>query len=370
MKKRDLNIDLLKVTVLYLIIIGHFINHSGILNCVSDFSVFGVVTWTLKALVCISVNVFIFITGYYSVNIEFKISKFINLIVTVWTLSVFSSVIGYIITKCLGGTLEIITLIKGFFPLFTNLYWFITAYLVLYLLFGYINKIVSNSSKRELQFLLLISFIVFSCWCSIWPKSLDTTGGFGIIWFIVLYLTGAYIRVYEINILKKRNCMIVIFIIYLIIMVGIKYFSLKISSTILPTFSQKVNAVMFKYNFPLVYIASVIFFGIFLYGIKIPDKRKMLWIRFFSKNTLGIYLIHENPLIRELIWGHINLNLIQKNIVVYIFFIIVLCAMVFVACSLIEQGRKLLFNVCRIDYLVDKISNYLERCVNKIQNEE
>lgn len=164
--------------------------------------------------------------------------------------------------------------------------------------------------------------------------------------------------------------MIVIFIIYLIIMVGMKYFSLEISSTFLPSFSQKVNAVMFKYNFPLVYIASVIFFGIFLYGIKIPDKRIMSWISIFSKNTLGIYLIHENPLIRELIWGHINFNLIQKNIVMYIFFIIILCGLVLVACSLIEQGRKVLFNVCKINYLLDRISNYLERCVNKIKYEE
>ena len=66
--------------------------------------------------------------------------------------------------------------------------------------------------------LLLILFIFFSVFSSFLPGnfSFDSTGGYGIIWFIVLYLFGAYIKLYwKDNYNNNKNLYIYLLIFYI-----------------------------------------------------------------------------------------------------------------------------------------------------------
>ena len=65
-------------------------------------------------------------------------------------------------------------------------------------------------------------------------------------------------------------------------------------------------------------------------------------INFISSTTLGIYLIHEHPLIRPLLWGtwlNVKYHALNNN-----FWLFAICSVVivFVVCSIIEILRSLL----------------------------
>lgn len=166
----------------------------------------------------------------------------------------------------------------------------------------YLNKIIQTCSQIELQKLLLISVVFFSIWSSIYPNSLDKTGDFGIIWFVILYITGAYIKKYPVNI-KTKNCVYGL-LIYEIIMITIRYASIIISKILSIGFDVMVNAVLYKYNFPLVYIASILLILIVSNLKEIKNKNEKT-IMYLAGITLDIYVIHENLFIRNFIWGQI-----------------------------------------------------------------
>lgn len=351
--KKNSNLEILKIIAIYWIISGHMMIHTGTYNIIDNYSIVGIFSWFYKSIFVLSVNLFVITSGFFLVKSKFKINKIVKMWTIIWTLSVIFSIIGYLCLKFYKDEVYNLLLIKSFFPLFSNQYWYITTYFVLYLFSGFLNKLIYACDKNNLKHLLILCFIIFSVWSSIWPSSLDRTGGFGIIWFIILYLTGAYIRLYGINISGRFELFYLLA--YLFIMLSIKYISLFIGNTFIIGFDSKVNAVMYKYNFPLVYIASIMFFYLFAKHKKVSYRYEKL-IHSVASSTLSIYIIHEHPLIRKFLWGLVDIENYSKNVIFFIFLIITLPFIVMVICYFVEIFRKKLFVIINIDSLESKIS--------------
>ena len=131
---------------------------------------------------------------------------------------------------------------------------------------------------------------------------MNPQGGNGILWFLMLYCTGAYLRRFP----PERNAVFyviaygVCLIISVVSQFGIAFISEKLGyngagAARLSTFD----------SFP-VYLASVAVFCAFLRLRGFTRGGKLLtWL---SAGTFSVYLLHEHDLLRPLIWGSVKLN--------------------------------------------------------------
>lgn len=87
--------------------------------------------------------------------------------------------------------------IKVMLPVKGNAYWFATMYIGLYLLHPYLNRMIIGVDKVEARKLLYCLIFLFSIYSFV-GDTYQTHSGFSVVWFIVLYFIGAYIRLFGI----------------------------------------------------------------------------------------------------------------------------------------------------------------------------
>ena len=138
MKQRSTNFELLRIVSMFMIIVFHCAYHSTF-NFDGALTVNTLSVKTFWMLGELGVNLFILTSGYHQVMGRFKWKKLILLIAEV----VFYNVLLHLVAVMLGEyELERITsLYSWFFPILTNNFWFITTYVITYLLSPYLNKL-------------------------------------------------------------------------------------------------------------------------------------------------------------------------------------------------------------------------------------
>ena len=344
--KRNYSLDLLKIISIIFVIVLHYNNGriGGLLsNTQPGTSNFFIARFT-EILSIIACNLFVLISGYFLCQSnKIKIRKIVDIVILllfygiiIYAVSIFT---GLIIFNKKTLKLMLLTIDDR---------WFINIYVLLYILHPYINKMISCINKKQYTMLILICVFFFSIWSSVLLKpkgmiNLNTfvsDSGYGITNFIMLYLIGAYIRLYYDN--KKMN-KLVLFIIY-------------IALSLLGTFIYYNFPNAKNYNFIINVINSIIVFLIFK-NINIT-KRKI--ISKFAECSLAIYIIHENLFIRRFIYRNIFLSSSFYNSSFLLINMICTCISIFIICAIIEFGRKYLFKVT-INKLIDK-----NKLLNKI----
>lgn len=250
----------------------------------------------------VAVNIFVMISGYFMIKSRFKFRRFFRLICQVLFYTLLIPLILAIFGLPLIAEEEgIYGFIQYIFPISTNHYWFITAYLLLYLLSPFLNTAFEKIEKKQLEKLLLLLLAIFCGIKSLVPLSLNIDGfGYDFGWFICLYLSGAYIRIYGLPILEKKGRGLILYLICVALI-----FFLKIGSYALYTTSGYLKYffdIPFHYNFILVYLASV---GLFIAYMKVEIKegRISALVRGISPLCLGVYLWHMHIDIRENWYG-------------------------------------------------------------------
>lgn len=358
MEKRSSNLELLRIISMLMIIAHHFAVHGGFNIVEKEFGINKIIIQILSSGGKFGVNLFVLITGCFLINSKFNLKKLIALIIQ----NLFYSVIILLVFSIfpLEITIGIKKIIKSFFPIIYSLNWFITVYIILYIFTPFINKFINIISKQE--YLKLIFLLITLC--SFIPTfSLGNLAFSELSWFLMLYLIGGYFKLYPNNYTEKVlfNFMYGI-LFYLLICIsfivfdflGIKYY-----------FFVK-GAVYFagQKSFPLL-ISSI---GIFL-GFKNLKIKNMKVINKIASTTLGIYLIHDNFLVREFLWlkfFKVYEHFYDKNLLFYSFKIIFL---VFISCMMLDFIRQFLFkysiNIFLEKYF-DRIFSFFERYLEKL----
>ena len=272
---RKSNIELLRIISMFLIILFHFSDWGNLIN-IHNISLSNTILGIfLNSFGTIGINIFVIISGYFLINSKFKVKKLIKLMLEV----IFYSISIVLILKIFNIVkISDDTFIRSFFPISNNVYWFATAYIGLYILTPFINKFLKSLDKKQYQLILfvllimksLIPFLTFNVY-----KEFD-----GLTWFILLYMIGAYLKIYDIKYLEnnKRNICITIIGIILLFIINLICWVFNI-----PLFLNK------NYSLPLLIIALLIF-KIFL-NINIKDNKI---INIFARSSFAVYLIHMN----------------------------------------------------------------------------
>ena len=165
LKKRQSNIELLRILAIICIISFHYVYKSGYV--LTDLKANSLIIKSFWFLGELGVNLFILITGYFLINSKFSFKKLIKLIIEVN----FYYLITLFVSLTFGNSIEggIVALFPNFkttflrfFAVIFNRYWFITAYILIYILSPYLNKFIKSLTKNEHKKLLIIILTIWS----------------------------------------------------------------------------------------------------------------------------------------------------------------------------------------------------------------
>lgn len=355
-QKRVESLNLLKVFLTVFVIILHLNNTHGGKALLYSVGFNKEIVLVFEAITICAVNCFILISGYFLSSHEKRdISKIIYLIITV-------SFFNFMISLCLQlfniSPLSIKQLIISLIP--SN--YFIWLYGVLYIISPYINKCIGNLDKDKFSKFMILSIILFS----VWPTMLDcitsmtgvgfsgmytinassNEGGYTLVWFVVLYCSGAYLRKYSLN---EKNLYI-----FAVISIILIYLLLHVTVTVI------------NYDNILVYIASITIFSIFN-KIKLKESKIIYML---SKRSFDIYVIH---CCLYVLWTSLNLKRIYtSNFVVFIIYYVAMFVIMYLVSLVISIiGDFLLYPVrILVNTCVNKINIQLNRYLDKKLMEE
>lgn len=280
--KRETGFELLRIIAMFLIGAFHVMSYGGVIYKALEQTI----VWQrlIYAVFTVSVNIFVLISAYFMVNSKLKPKKIIYL----WLQVVAYSVGSYIIL-CLfiDGQFSLYEFAMCFLPVIAKKYWFFTAYFLLMLISPFLNKVLHNSSKKELLLLNALLFIVvFLCKNFGIADIVSLREGLSLIWFCFLYVFAGTLRLYPLSIKKW--------------LLGIIY----VGSTLLlwlciflpkERFIFQILYNSMNYTSPLVLIASISIFLLFK-GINIKNNFIHNTICWVSSLTFGIYLLQESAI--------------------------------------------------------------------------
>ena len=299
------------------------------------------------------VSMYIFISGY----VGFKTTKYSNLLY-LWFCALFYN-IGFIKYFSIYKPNIYNRKIKltDFFPVLTNQYCYFTAYFGMYLFLPVFNKGIENINKSQLKIMIITLIGVYIVIKDYIIPKLDTfkmNGGYSTIWFLIFYSTGAYFGKYK----KERS--LIKKIIYNVIYILIFYNSTNLcfvltklsfhgrNSKFKEEYIKFFKKLFIKRISALPMILQSISLTLFLTNIKY-NKYISKIITFFSPLTFGVYLIHDNNIIRAKVMKNI-LNNYSKNLPFYsvVKIILIKALKIFTKCSIIDYLRNILFRICQI----------------------
>lgn len=314
--KRETGFEILRILAMFFIIVVHLLNAGGILKNANE----NTISWhkMLYSFFTPSVNVFVLVSAYFMATSKIKFKKLLSL----WFQVVFYTLTTYLFSSLLiYKNFSFSVFVGCFFPIISKKYWFFSAYFILMLISPFLNKILNNSTKKELYLLSGLLFIIsyLSLKQSI-GSIYDLNSGYSVLWFITLYIFAGTLKLYPLNI--KKTYTLIIYCILLILMW---------------IFDE------FNYNDPLVVLASISLLLLFD-GIKIKNIYIHNSLCYVSSLTFGIYLI-ESSFLKN--YWRFNVFKIQNFYTSTIspLWVVIIAFNIFVLCSFIEIIRKFLIIV-------------------------
>ena len=347
-KPKESNLELLRIINMLLIIAHHLAVHAPF---VFENIHIKYIVYFLSLGGKIGVNSFVLLTGYLLVDKTLKIKNLFRIWIDVFFYSITILVFFYFYDK------SYIYNIKFYiFPITYSLYWFITTYFIMYIILYFFNfQLYNIERKRYLKFIIIL--VIFWSILSSFPNT--NLGYTNILWFILLYLIGGYIKLY-INKIKNK---------YLYLFVGIFfYFIIFIRTIINHSVLESDKYIITHYiemNDFFILLVSILLL-LFFSNLNIKYNK---YINIISSTTLGIYLIHDNPSVRTFLWtsyfklfeitGGKNLILSSIKIIFTIFFICMIIDLIrkFIIEVLLKRKINQIYEI--LVFLNDKIDKFL-----------
>ena len=325
--QRESNIELCRIASIICVLLLHsgFI-YIGWPKTLADTSL-GLIL--LESFTIIGVNVFVFISGWFSIKLKPK--TILNIVFFCFFYFIVLSLINFISGE--GFILRSIFFV-------TNSNWFIIDYLGLVLVSSILNKLIENIDKKSFGNLLILLF-AYSFWSGFVPLPCavnrgEFSGGYSVLSFCQLYLLARYFALHGAPKWLKNNGF-VIYIFVSLLLAGLEYLALRFSI-------ERVMGVLYNYNNPLVILSAVAFFFGFQ-KMQVPNSRA---VNHIAKSCLGVLLFHNSyfairsvePFLKEY---YNNIYVEYSGLSVVGLWIIGIVG-TFVVAVLVDQIRLFMFN--------------------------
>ena len=184
---RDSNIELARIVAMLMILALHAFNPYFWNNLSDNTNPQNIIVIVGESITACAVGLFVFISGWY--GIKPKVRSVANILFQVVFYGFLIFLVAFLISRTPSS--------KGFKDifLFTDAFWFIKSYLLLYILSPVLNSFVEKTNKEQFKSLLLAMF----CFQSIWGwanKAEEFHYGLSVVFLIFMYLLARYMRLY------------------------------------------------------------------------------------------------------------------------------------------------------------------------------
>jgi hypothetical protein len=353
---RKSNFELLRIFAMFIIIWNHLCNSIYFeLNHAIDFNLViskAFYVWTGN----LGNYLFIFVSGYFVSNSRFSWRKVFKLWFQIFTISVVIGIVFYIfklsiitgnvnslgfynadtdliISKRVFSTKD---LFQSLLPTLLGNNWFASAYLLFYMFTPFLNEFLRILDQNSHKKLILLMGIVGTVLYMIPGQGIFESNN--LFYFILAYFIANYIKIYDPKILKNQKInlllSLVLSIIFILWIILIIWLNDKLS------FINREFIRFFSYPFALnrfpILICSIFVFCFFK-NLQIKNNKL---INLFASTTFGVYLIHENPFLKGVLWHEIfsiDKFIESKWLIFYMLFTVVLT---FICCSIIDLFRS------------------------------
>lgn len=299
MKKRIVSIEVLRILAMAMVVTLHFLSKGNYLPEAGEpLGAVGYLAWMLESLSIFAVNIYVLISAYFMTESKFRTGRLLSL----WLQVEFYSLLifGVLVLSGRVSLAELSTHDKLMFllPISMEHYWFLSAYMVMFLLAPFLNAAVHHMNQKQHGILLCFLVFVFSGLKSLLPVQIELPGeGYDALWFLVLYLIGAYLRLYDLSFFKKRSRAVIGYFLAAVA-VFTEYMMLRRlyeSSGRL----ERLVSVSMEYNHLFVLAGAVCLFLAFVpTEPSLREGKGAKIICTLSPFTLGVYLLHEHLLLR------------------------------------------------------------------------
>ncbi len=294
------NLELLRCIAMMMVVVLHYLGKSDLLGELEEpnLSVINTVAWVIESFCIVAVNVYMLISGYFLSESTPKLSRLCKLWLQVWFYSVGIGLLAVVTGILPAYEVDIYYILSLLFPVFMEHYWFITAYIFLYLFLPFIGRAVRKMNKQQMQLALGGLLLVFCVLKSVLPFRLEKDGyGYDCIWYLCVFLTAAYIRRFGIPFLEKKwKCICL----YVVACLGIFAETMCMHQVYVNTGSMEyIITVATEYNHIFPFLAALGLFMTFLMTNVSSVIAKV--VNRVGPYTLGVYLLHENLGVRY-IW--------------------------------------------------------------------
>lgn len=356
---RNYGIDLLKIIAMFFVVILHCLGHGGVLNNVIIDSSQYRLAWFLEIVAYCAVDVFALISGYVSYTNKEKKIKYSNYI-NLWLQVVFYGIVINVALNIINPSFtEGKDFIAAFFPVTNKLYWYFTSYTGLFVIMPIINKGIRDLSDNSLKKIFIVIFIVFAFWEVLSPK-FTLNVGYSFIWITLLYILGAIIKKTELGKnLKNYQIIIGIIVLYFLTYIS-RIYGLEISK-----FGIFINKDTYVSYISPTILGIAILYVMFFSKIKFNNIFTKIII-FATPSTFAIYLINDNYLVRKNLISNLFVGIVNSSLI-KIFVTIIGFSLAFVICSiLIDRIRILLFKICNMKEISNKIIYYINNILDNL----
>lgn len=356
LKERESNLEALRIVSMMMVVLVHIDGASlglpspkGDLQALTSRDV-----WRLavESITIIGVNCFTLISGYFGIKLRLK-----GVLSFLFQCVFYSVLIASLAPWLLGIEFSWKEWGESWLVLSHTDLWYVPAYFCLMLLSPLLNAGVDKLSRREFAWILVI-FLLFNIWSGWWWEGSFNPTGYTVMQLILMYLIGRYIGKYigknieakEIigeedprlmprhGVEKRRHLKIQGERRYLA-MTGSGGYVAAIGMVFLSSlYLEPVKA--FAYNSPMVILASVSFFILFL-SFRFHSR----WVNYIARSAFAVYLIHKAPEI----WGNFMRPEIaaawrELSLPAFTAAAVIITVCVYAVAVLVDPARRWLFN--------------------------
>lgn len=335
-KKRQVNFELLRILCMYMIVIGHCLFHGRVTAKLGYGTVNYFLSYLVQSFSVVHVNCFVMIGGYFAIDRAFKTERAVKL----WKQVAFYS-IGIFLLAAIFGQAGWTDVVKAVLPISSRTYWFASVYMAMTLLMPFIGMVATRISRRQYQYLLVLLALFLSVNHMIFQT--DTYGTFNgrdLPGFLFLALLAGYVKL---HMKADRKYVLRGFLGYVVC-------SLLVLASVYASVELHLEdtGYFLNYNSPLALLAT---FSLFVAVRNLSRKETKFdgLILKVAGAAFGVYLIHDNYLIRYLVWDTFRASKVARTHWAVIYAALV-ALIVYVICTCLELLRQQVFRMAGTAY--------------------
>ena len=329
MKKRQMNFELLRILCMYMIVVGHCLFHGRVTAKLGYGTMNYLASYLIQSFSVVHVNCFVMIAGYFSIDRGFRAEKMIRL----WKQVAFYSVLIFLL-YALFAPVTGIDLVHAVFPISSRTYWFASVYVGMSILMPFAGMLALRLSRRQYQYLLVLLAVFFSVNHMIFRENTyGTYEGRELGWFLFLGLLAGYIKLHTKPDRRYFRYGLAGYVLGSLAVLASVYLSVETG--------QENIGYFLNYNSPLALFATA---SLFLCVKNMPWKETRLdgWIGRIAGAAFGVYLIHDNYLLRYHVWDLFRASKVALTHAAVPYAVLV-AVVVYIVCTCLELLRQKLF---------------------------